>query len=93
MICEMTYGKGIVQELQQLDSGAGLRFTSAKYSTAHKNDIHGVGIVPDIVFPMPEDADNLAAYTMEPEQDTQLAKAVAVLAEKMVAKSNENQTN
>ncbi len=93
LIGETTYGKGIVQDLQQLDSGAGLRFTSAKYSTAHKNDIHGVGIVPDIVFPMPEDADNLAAYTMEPEQDTQLAKAVAVLAEKMVAKSNENQTN
>ena len=93
LIGETTYGKGIVQDLQQLDSGAGLRFTSAKYSTAHKNDIHGVGIVPDIVFPMPEDADNLAAYTMEPEQDTQLAKAMAVLAEKMVAKSNENQTN
>ncbi len=93
LIGETTYGKGIVQDLQQLDSGAGLRFTSAKYSTAHKNDIHGVGIVPDIVFPMPEDADNLAAYTMEPEQDPQLAKAVAVLAEKMVAKSNENQTN
>ncbi len=93
LIGETTYGKGIVQDLQKLDSGAGLRFTSAKYSTAHQNDIHGVGIEPDIVFPMPADADALAAYTMEPENDPQLARAVAVLAEKTAAEPNENQTN
>ncbi len=85
LLGETTYGKGIVQDLKKLASGAGLRFTSAKYSTAHQNDIHGVGIAPDIVFPMPEDADGLAAYTMDPEFDPQLAQAVAVLAEKMAA--------
>lgn len=79
LIGEVTYGKGIVQDLCQLKSGAGLRYTSAKYSTAHNNDIHGVGIEPDIYFPMPEDADSLAAYTMEPESDPQLARAVEVL--------------
>lgn len=79
LIGENTYGKGIVQDLRQLKSGAGLRFTSAKYSTAHHNDIHGVGIAPDIVYPMPDDADSLAAYSMDVEQDPQLAKAVEVI--------------
>lgn len=80
LIGEKTYGKGIVQDLRQLKSGAGLRYTSAKYSTAHHNDIHGVGIEPDIEYPMPAEADSLADYSMNPELDPQLAKAVEVLA-------------
>ncbi len=83
-IGETSYGKGIVQDLQTLSSGAGLRFTSAKYSTSHKNDIHGIGIEPDIYFPMPEDADPLLAYTMDKEQDPQLAKAYEVVQRKML---------
>lgn len=83
LIGETTYGKGIVQDLRQLKSGAGLRFTSAKYSSAHEHDIHGVGIEADINFPMPEDAEPLADYTMEPERDPQLAKAMEILAEKL----------
>lgn len=83
LIGENTYGKGIVQDLRQLKSGAGLRFTSAKYSTAHHNDIHGVGIAPDIEFPMPDDADALAAYSMDADTDPQLAKACEVLQEQM----------
>jgi carboxyl-terminal processing protease len=82
-IGETSYGKGIVQTLVRLGSGSGLRYTSSKYSTSHKNDIHGVGIEPDIYYPMPDDADQLAAYTMDPEQDPQLAKAVEVLLEKI----------
>lgn len=79
LIGECTYGKGIVQDLRQLKSGAGLRYTSAKYSTAHHNDIHGVGIEPDILFPMPDSADKLADYSMDIEHDPQLAKAAEVL--------------
>ena len=82
-IGETSFGKGIVQDLRRLNSGAGLRFTSARYATSHNNDIHGCGIEPDIYFPMPEEADPLASYTMDPAEDPQLAKAVAVLAEKM----------
>lgn len=82
-IGETSFGKGIVQDLRRLNSGAGLRFTSARYATSHNNDIHGCGIEPDIYFPMPEEADPLASYTMDLAEDPQLAKAVAVLAEKM----------
>lgn len=83
-IGETSYGKGIVQDLKTLNSGAGLRFTSAKYSTSHKNDIHGIGIEPDIYFPMPDDTDPLSAYTMDLEQDPQLAKAYELVQHKML---------
>ena len=79
LIGEVTYGKGIVQDLHKLKSGAGIRYTSAKYSTAHNNDIHGIGIEPDIYFPMPEDTQALVEYTMDPELDPQLSKAVEVV--------------
>lgn len=82
-IGETSFGKGIVQDLRQLSSGAGLRFTSSKYATSHNNDIHGCGIDPDIDFPMPEETDPLASYTMDPAEDPQLAKAVEVLLAKM----------
>lgn len=83
LIGENTYGKGIVQDLRQLKSGAGLRFTSAKYSTAQHRDIHGVGIAPDVDYPMPDDADPLAAYSMDVEADPQLARAVELLKQTM----------
>ena len=82
-IGETSYGKGIVQDLKRLNSGAGLRFTSAKYSTSHKNDIHGLGIEPDIYFPMPQNTSPLLAYTMDAEQDPQLARALEVMWEQL----------
>ena len=80
-IGETSYGKGIVQDLVQLSSGAGLRFTSAQYKTSHNNYIHECGIEPDIYYPMPQDADPLAMYTMDPEADPQLVKACDTLRE------------
>ncbi len=82
-IGETSYGKGIVQDLKRLNSGAGLRFTSAKYSTSHQNDIHEQGIAPDIYFPLPEDVNPLLTYTMNAEQDPQLAKALEVMREQL----------
>ncbi len=84
-IGETSYGKGIVQDLVQLASGAGLRFTSAQYKTSHNNYIHECGIAPDIYYPMPVDADPLAVYSMDPEVDPQLVKACETLQSMMTA--------
>lgn len=37
-----------IQNLQQLQDGAGISITKAKYITPLGNDIHGVGITPDV---------------------------------------------
>jgi len=42
-----TYGKGSVQEVQQLPGGAELKITVAKWLTPAKRTIQGQGITPD----------------------------------------------
>lgn len=74
-----TFGKGIVQNIIPLDSGAGLRFTSARYLTGTGREVHKIGIAPDVEFEQPEGTDLLASYLMDPAADPQLAKGIEEL--------------
>lgn len=66
---ETSFGKGSVQEAQDLRSGAGIHITTAKWLLPSGKWINGVGIEPDIKV---EASDNVA-------DDTQLYKAYEVL--------------
>ena len=44
-----TFGKGRIQNVQELSMGCGIAVTKAKYMTPKGNDIQGVGIKPDII--------------------------------------------
>lgn len=72
-----TYGKGIVQRLIALDDGSAIKLTVSHYYTPLGNDIHKIGIVPDIELEF--DAD---AYK-EDETDNQLDRAIELLQRKM----------
>lgn len=43
-----TYGKGIVQSTIEMTDGTAVKLTTSKYLTPNGNNIHGVGIEPDI---------------------------------------------
>lgn len=74
LIGNQTYGKGIVQAIEQLDGNGALSITTAKYYTASGVEIHKNGIEPNITVDLPEDLkDNIA---IPKERDTQLQKAV-----------------
>ena len=88
-----SFGKGIVQDIIPLDSGAGLRFTSSRYRTSGGHNIHEIGITPDIEYPMPEGTDLYAAFSMDPDQDPQLKKAIEVLEEQLNAASQSSETD
>lgn len=68
-----TYGKGIVQRLIALDDGSAIKLTVSHYYTPLGNDIHKVGIVPDVELEF--DAD---AYEKD-ETDNQLERAIELL--------------
>ncbi len=68
-----TYGKGIVQRLIALDDGSAIKLTVSHYYTPLGNDIHKVGITPDVVLEF--DAD---AYK-EDATDNQLNRAIELL--------------
>ena len=46
---ETSFGKGTIQEPRQLDDGAGLHITVAKWLTPKGNWVNGKGITPDVV--------------------------------------------
>ncbi len=47
LIGEKTFGKGLIQSLFELQDGAGLAITVAKYETPNHKDIHKLGIIPN----------------------------------------------
>lgn len=59
-----TFGKGSVQTIFTLESGGGLKLTTAKYLTRGRQDINGKGLTPDIY---------------EGDKDKQLETAVEIL--------------
>lgn len=72
IVGETTFGKGSVQELVNLTSGAELKVTVARWYTPKGNNINGSGIKPDYTIEMTQaDVDN--------DDDPQLDKAKEVL--------------
>lgn len=51
VVGETSYGKGIIQTIQQLPSTrGGVSMTIARYETPLHRNIHKVGIAPDVAF-------------------------------------------
>lgn len=80
-IGEKSFGKGIVQQLIEFEDGnVGLKVTTSKYYSPNGENIHKIGITPDIEVSIPEE--NLK---MEYDRsiDTQYLKAIEVIKDKM----------
>lgn len=72
-----TYGKGVIQQVISLRTGAGIKVTVEEYYTPNRNKINGVGIEPDEKVELPETVENPLLVT--DEEDTQLQKAIEIL--------------
>ncbi len=67
LIGETSFGKGTIQEAQDLGNGAGLHVTIAKWLTPNGTWVNGTGLKPDIEVIFDE---------KDPSRDIQLEKAV-----------------
>ena len=72
-----TYGKGVIQQVISLRTGAGIKVTVEEYYTPNRNKINGVGIEPDEKVELPETVESPLLVT--DEEDTQLQKAMEML--------------
>lgn len=71
LVGEKSFGKGTIQEAQDLSEGAGLHITTAKWLTPNERWVNDTeGITPDIEIKMDES---------KPDSDSQLEKAVEEL--------------
>ena len=74
-----TFGKGIVQSIFSLNDGSAIKLTTSKYYTPNGDNIHEVGIEPDIVVEMNKDYDKVEDDLVEGpdlEKDNQLQAAM-----------------
>lgn len=70
-----TYGKGIVQQIFDLQDGTSLKVTISEYFTPSGRSIHKKGITPDVEVEYKADPDNQDA-------DNQLEKALEIVQQK-----------
>ncbi len=67
LVGEESFGKGTVQEAEDLGDGAGLHVTIAKWLTPNGTWVNGKGLTPDV---------SVKLDPKDPTRDTQLEKAV-----------------
>lgn len=74
LIGTTTYGKGIVQRIIDLGDGTAMKLTISKYFTPNGNNIHGIGIEPDIEIELDEEVKK--QVVIDEASDNQLQKAI-----------------
>ncbi len=79
LIGEKTYGKGVVQTIEDLKSAGALSVTTSKYYTASGLEIHKNGITPNVDISLDEEYRN--KYYVPENRDLQLQKALQLIKE------------
>ncbi|MBR3874166.1 MAG: S41 family peptidase [Clostridia bacterium] len=75
-----SYGKGVVQYVLPVGTrGAGMQVTVAQYFTPNGNEVHKVGITPDVIAEMPEG--DTTMYQLGDLADAQLKAAYDIALE------------
>ncbi len=69
LLGEQSFGKGTIQETEDLSGGTGIHITTAKWLTPKGRWIHQIGLTPDIKVD--------ATTSATPTQDIQLEKALS----------------
>ncbi len=77
LVGTVTYGKGIVQQIQKMRDGTAVKLTISAYYTPLGRNIHKVGIKPDVILEYDREASE------ENGIDNQLEKAIEILEGKM----------
>ncbi|MEK7506129.1 MAG: S41 family peptidase [Patescibacteria group bacterium] len=72
LVGEKTFGKGSVQEIENLKDGSTLKITIAEWLTPNGRHINKLGIIPDVVVKMPDDG-------IINKKDPQLDKALEII--------------
>ncbi len=71
-----TYGKGTMQNTFPLLNGGAVKFTTHKYYSAKTPGYDGIGIEPNVVKDLSEEAKKLNIYDLPNEKDDQFIEAI-----------------
>jgi carboxyl-terminal processing protease len=76
IVGEQTFGKGTVQEIENLVNGSSLKISVAEWLTPNGSEIEGNGLAPDFEVGLSEE-------DVENNRDPQLEKAIEILEEEI----------
>ena len=79
IVGEKTFGKGCGQNVIPLKDGAGLIFTTFLYDPPVSENYNGIGIVPDVVVHLSEEASKKNLFELSHSEDDQLKAALEAL--------------
>lgn len=78
IVGEKTSGKGYAQETFAMTDGSGLLLSTSEYFPPSGISLAGVGLTPDYEIPLSA-SEKAMLFTLEPEHDKQLQKALQIL--------------
>lgn len=82
LVGNTTYGKGVFQSMYLLPDGSAFKFTTGRYDPPCGVNYDGVGVVPDNIVDLSEEAQKIGFYKLTDDDDNQLQVAANVLAAK-----------
>lgn len=91
VVGEKTYGKGSVQTVMPVGTGAAIKLTTSRYLTPSGRIINGQGILPDEIAPSADPLRHYRCGTTSPialKDDPQLVKALSLLRRESVSFSH-----
>ncbi len=77
-----TYGKGVFQSMYLLPDGSAFKFTTGRYDPPCGVNYDGVGVIPDSIVDLSEEAQKIGFYKLTDDNDNQLKVAADALAAK-----------
>lgn len=82
LVGNKTYGKGVFQSFYVLPDGSAFKFTTGRYDPPCGVNYDGVGVIPDSIVDLSEEAQKIGFYKLTDENDNQLKVAADALTAK-----------
>ncbi|HHU53103.1 MAG TPA: S41 family peptidase [Clostridiaceae bacterium] len=79
LVGEISFGKGVGTITQYLEDGSAVQITNFYYNLPSGINVDGEGLTPDYEIELPEDLRNMIISRIDPDEDTQLQKAIEIL--------------
>ncbi|MGB4609292.1 MAG: S41 family peptidase [Saccharofermentanales bacterium] len=79
LVGETSFGKGVGTITQYLEDGSAVQVTNFYYNLPSGFNVDGEGLTPDYEIELPEEVRNMIISRIDPDQDTQLQKAIEIL--------------
>lgn len=79
VVGQPTFGKGLVQSVEEFSDGTGIKYTSAEYVLPGGEHINGTGVVPDVQCENAGIHGDVPGWGLDAEDDIQLQQALQIL--------------